>query len=552
MTLQSENTALLQRINSRFRAKTQPKSITKYNVADTFDEMAGLVMQSILGLATTEQLDAFRAGVPADGDNLLKLYQSIAGLKTILESDDVQLQDFQDLIDTLRENSDLIATLTSGTVKTSMIINHLSQGYAGKVLDAYQGKLLNDRLNSLQNTVAQYMSNAYINTQIATLLDNVPSPGNTLKKLYTEILNIKTLLNSDDLDLDSVQEIVTKLKGSADLISALAADKINQSQIVNSLTQVPTGSVLDAHQGKILKDLCDVLKDRLDNLHGEITAGRGIAIAQNGTASVKLGRGLKFDNTDNVTLDADPAENTIVTPVISCTWTAMVNDLSGPYNIDADNTSYEKNIIVEKGAKVSLTAKFVSPAPAAGQSSPTAVTGSFGVTLPAPGVDSVPLIVSPIAAEATYTVNLLKPKTGLMISGEKIVNAVGNNITTASISVKFQTKGCVFFSSVNLLNSAELRAIIAGNTTSAFQDKVTREFTAVSAAEDQYLFYTFERALGSVTGVIINGGADIFTAFTQQSDVTVTNGAGVPIVMALFRSNAKGAFLNDKLKFIGQ
>lgn len=133
-------------------------------------------------------------------------------------------------------------------------------------------------------------------SDIDAVKDSVPAGGDTLLKLYNSIQSIITLLNSNDVNLDSLQEIVDKLHAEEGLITALAADKINVSAIVNVLTTTVSGYVLDARAGKTLADLitaeattraaADLLFATLNSAH--LTGVPTAPTAAQGTSTTQL------------------------------------------------------------------------------------------------------------------------------------------------------------------------------------------------------------------------------------------------------------------------
>jgi hypothetical protein len=108
----------------------------------------------------------------------------------------------------------ILITNTSGELEFSDINNTLDCTVAGKVLDARQGKILKD------------------------LIDN-----------------INALLTSDNIDLNTVQELVNTIEDMQASLSTL---------LVNDLTTGGTTKALTAEMGKALKGLMDALDDRID------------------------------------------------------------------------------------------------------------------------------------------------------------------------------------------------------------------------------------------------------------------------------------------------
>ena len=153
-----------------------------------------------------------------------------------------------------------------------------------------------------------------------------------------------------------------------------------------------------------------------------------------GISADGLGPGLTIID-DKLTLDLEAL--TLVSPIIAPLWTIYQNDGITPYSTPSSNS---KNIVVDKGAKVDLSATYSYPAPGAGQAAPTSASGSFPGSLPSPGVNSDTLAVDDIAANASYNVTLSKPKSGLIVVNSQVQAASGNDTKTDSISASFMMK----------------------------------------------------------------------------------------------------------------
>lgn len=66
---------------------------------------------------------------------------------------------------------------------------------------------------------------------------------------------LNTLLDSDDVTLDQLSEIVAYIKSNRTLIENVTTNKVSVSDIVNNLTSTATNKTLSANQGRILKEL---------------------------------------------------------------------------------------------------------------------------------------------------------------------------------------------------------------------------------------------------------------------------------------------------------
>ncbi len=94
----------------------------------------------------------------------------------------------------------------------------------------------------------------------------VDENGDTLYKLKALIDNLKTFVNGDDVNLDSVKELADYIKANKALVDQVTTNKVNTADVVNALDCVVAGKVLDGRQGKVLSDAISTLRSRLDNL----------------------------------------------------------------------------------------------------------------------------------------------------------------------------------------------------------------------------------------------------------------------------------------------
>ncbi len=87
------------------------------------------------------------------------------------------------------------------------------------------------------------------------LRGGVPAEGDTLKKLHDFILFLQSLVSSDDVNLDTVKEIVAFIKNNKDVIDTIATSKVAIADIVDSLTSAEANKPLSANQGRVLAEL---------------------------------------------------------------------------------------------------------------------------------------------------------------------------------------------------------------------------------------------------------------------------------------------------------
>jgi hypothetical protein len=139
------------------------------------------------------------------------------------------------------------------------VVNDLVTGGSDAVLTAEQGKILQNQVNT-------------INTSLSTLLVNDLTTGGTTKALTAEqgkqlkiqITAINTLLTSDNVNLDTVQEIVDSIENIQTYLSNILVNDLTTGGVTKSLT---------AEMGKQL----DLLKENVSNKSQDIEADKASA-----------------------------------------------------------------------------------------------------------------------------------------------------------------------------------------------------------------------------------------------------------------------------------
>lgn len=124
------------------------------------------------------------------------------------------------------------------------------------------------------------------NTQIATTaftnttVSNHNESDTAHDDIRTLINDINTRLNaaldSDDLDLDQISEIVAYIKSNRSLIDNITTSKVNVSDIIDSLTSTATNKPLSAKQGKVLNDLITALSSTVGDMVDKVS-GKGLS-----------------------------------------------------------------------------------------------------------------------------------------------------------------------------------------------------------------------------------------------------------------------------------
>lgn len=260
----------------------------------------------------------------------------------------------------------------------------------------------------------------------------------------------------------------------------------------------------------------------------------------NGITPEQIGQGLTIKD-EKLTLDL--VAGALVSPVISANWTLFKNDGVTPYT-PASSTS--KTLVVDRGVKANLSARFKYPIPSANEAAPTAVTGDFGTDLPVPDTNSANKVVNAIAANASYQVNVTKPKAGLPVASNQVVFPTGVDTKTDSISISFQGRGVLIFSDKEDLTPADVQALYNAGS---FQTNQARTFTGVTAGVGNYVHYLYDASYPNITSVVYQGVEQYFSAFPARAQITIVNNAGINQALKYRRSTAKNAYNNVSLAF---
>lgn len=236
-------------------------------------------------------------------------------------------------------------------------------------------------------------------------------------------------------------------------------------------------------------------------------------------------------------------DKALMTPVISTNTWGVTNKsgktISGTYSGTA--------ITVPTGATVTYTGKW-KWTHSDSYKDPESVAGVWGTTKPATGVESA------ICAAQTKTSNnagdmtaanvtLSAAKKGLMLNGQKVVQASGSDSTSASAVIRFRDN--VYYGPVTTATpNATAIAALTTSLTNTKSAKVTATTTS-----SQYFCYAYPKSYGEISTIIADGADPIKDNFRAVQTVSVTNTAGLAKDYYVYVSTNMGAFSNNSLAF---
>ena len=216
--------------------------------------------------------------------------------------------------------------------------------------------------------------------------------------------------------------------------------------------------------------------------------------------------------------------------------------ITGAWTISGGATSTSDNLILENGYSVSWSGNFKWNS-STGCKNPERTDGDLGSILPFDGQNSNTTNITGITSNRSITQNLYAEKKGLLINGEKVVNATGEDRSYKSMTVTF--KHNTFRGSVtNPTPTGEQVSALTGELVTSRAKTVS----GVTTTAGQYYVYAYPQALGNLTSIIQNGSIPVLSAF-NKTNVTYTNAAGLSITLNVYTSANDGAFTNATLNF---
>lgn len=240
--------------------------------------------------------------------------------------------------------SDITATANEINVLDGITANTIELNYLNGVTSNIQTQLnAKAPLESpilTGNPTAPTASPSTNNTQIATTAFTQTAVNNhntssiahdDIRQLITGLTNrLNALADSDDTTLDQLSEIVAYIKNNKSLIDNITTSKVNVSDIIDNLTSTATNKPLSANQGKILKDLIDMLTASVDNKVDKVS-GKGLSTNDYTTAEKNKLNGIASGAEVNTQSDwniTDSASDAYIKnkPTIPTKTSQLVND----------------------------------------------------------------------------------------------------------------------------------------------------------------------------------------------------------------------------------
>lgn len=127
------------------------------------------------------------------------------------------------------------------------------------------GIIINGNLTGMDNIYTKTETVAQVDTGLASVRGAAPASYDTLGKIAAKIAILDAMLFSGDVNMDTIQEIVTAVTTNKGLFDSLAASKVSKTSIVNNLTTSDATGVLSAFQGVTIKAALDALSSKVSS-----------------------------------------------------------------------------------------------------------------------------------------------------------------------------------------------------------------------------------------------------------------------------------------------
>lgn len=238
------------------------------------------------------------------------------------------------------------------------------------------------------------------------------------------------------------------------------------------------------------------------------------------------------------------ADKLLATPTISGTWSFKNNAGSSVTNTEVGVSNVNASTItIERGYKANFNGSF-KWTKTDDNKAPTSCSGDLGTKLPSSGVSSGPVTISNITSTRSITVTLKAPKKGFMVSGSSVVQASGDDTTSASFRINVYSRRYYGVTTAAAPNESQIEALATTNLVNSKSLTVS----GVAPNGTQYYCYAYPKDLGALTSIVQDGAAPILNDF-NRTEVSITNKAGVAITYYVYTSKYTGAFRNASIAF---
>lgn len=258
---------------------TIQESVT--SLSNSFTE-AKIEVTDFLATQVIASINGIIDGSPIDGNTLLKLNSKIETIMSLMSSDSVDMEAIQSMLDSLSTNESLIATISSSKINVLDIYNDLDYLIEGKVLDARQGKILVDSINSIGSLITILDSN--IQNKVDKILGKSLSTNDYSNEDKTKLHNLPlSYFSGNYSELSNLPIIPTKtseLNNDSNFITTIPLIPNYSAGI--GLTKTGTDSSpifnVDSTQFMSITNANTAISTMQEDINGKVSSSRSITI----------------------------------------------------------------------------------------------------------------------------------------------------------------------------------------------------------------------------------------------------------------------------------
>lgn len=264
-----------------------------------------------------------------------------------------------------------------------------------------------------------------------------------------------------------------------------------------------------------------------------------IPAATSGSAGV-------MSKSDKANLDAIyEGDKNLVGLSIASQWSVYKNDGTTAYTtgIEYQSSTTSNSFSTEYGFSVNWSGTWMWTHNA-NYKDPERTSGTWGTTLPSTRVKSSSAtkekLISnnnSVASQSTFA-----NKKGLMVSGNKVLPASGEDSASASVSISFYSVGMYGACTTDNPTIDDILKLTHYKCTSK-----SCTIASATASNTQYYIIAYPSRFGNLSAIKQDGALPVLSAFNLKT-IQYTNGAGYTQNYNVYISGNKGAFTSNKLE----
>lgn len=244
---------------------------------------------------------------------------------------------------------------------------------------------------------------------------------------------------------------------------------------------------------------------------------------------VMAGLGLTTDDEGKYRVDTEDTD--LVDPYLDTSYT-ITKQGGAPYAPPVTPTNNLCN--VARGTSVDYESAFYYNI-GFEEVAPTTVTGDYGNTIPADGVNSSPPITAIVTSDDLRSVSFKRSQSGLFVEGNKVVIGSGIEVKTASLDINFKENIHIGGIDHVLANDSELNAVVDSALYLSSSNEVRR--TDIDPGPGLYLYTCFPVTFGEITDILLNDSQSLGAGIVVFEGIrTLTNDGNVGVNCRVYRS----------------